>query len=267
VAVRWEAEDANRHRGSHHKLEEALLYTVALLFHIMAGSLALLSGAAALSFRKGSPNHARAGTVFACAMIVMAALGAAMAAAKGERETAAVAILTFYFVITGWRTARQRNPRATLSERGTFLVPASCAIVLFLFGVDAVEHPRPEVPAAGLFIFAAVSLLPAALDLNFMLRRSLSGSQRIARHLWRMCMALLFACFSFFQGQAQVFPEPVQRSLLLFLPTLAAFAIMMFWVVRLRFSKKVNAMIKRGLRRRPAPVADTGQDAGNAGRA
>src|SRR2546423_11964730 len=138
--------------GGHHELEEAFLYTVALVFHIMAGSLALLSGAAALSFRKGSRNHAKAGTVFACAMIVMAVLGAAMAVAEGERETAAVGILTVYFVVTGWRTARQRDARATLFARVAFLVPATCAIALFLFGLDAVEHPRPEVPPAGLFI-------------------------------------------------------------------------------------------------------------------
>jgi hypothetical protein len=238
------------------------LYTLALVFHIMAGSIALLSGAAALSFRKGSRNHARAGTVFACAMIVMAVLGAAMAGAEGERETAVVAVLTFYFVITGWRTARRRDAQANPFARWAFLVPATCAIALFLFGVDAVEHPRPEVPPSGLFVFAALALLPAALDLNFLFRRGLSGSQRIARHLWRMCMALLIASFSFFQGQAHVFPEAVQRSFLLFAPTFAAFAVMMFWMVRLRFSKKVNAMIRRGFGERPQPAAETGEGAG-----
>ena len=39
-------------------------YSPVLIVHICAGTLGLLSGTAAMSFRKGSPRHVLAGKVF-----------------------------------------------------------------------------------------------------------------------------------------------------------------------------------------------------------
>jgi hypothetical protein len=87
------------------------------------------------------------------------------------------------------------------------------------------------------FPFAGLMILAAALDLNFILRRRISARQRIARHLWRMCAALLIAAFSFFLGQQKVMPEAIQGSPLLFLPPLATLGAMIFWILRVRFAK------------------------------
>ena len=170
----------------------------------------------------------------------MAASGLAMATVEGERETAAVALLTGYLVLTSWWTARHRDGKAGWFERATLPVPAVLSVVLLLLAFDAVAHPRPEVPPQGLFIFAGLAALPAALDLNFILRRRLSQTQRITRHLWRMCIAMLFASFSFFQGQAQVFPRVVQQSFVLFVPTLALIGITLYWLGRMRLSNRLR---------------------------
>lgn len=217
------------------------MHSVTLIFHIAAGITALLSGAAALYLRKGGRGHVRAGTVFVGAMLAMAASGATMAIIEGERETAAVAILTAYLVLTSWWTARHRDRRAGAFELLMMVIPVGCAFALLSFALDAIRHPRPEVPPQGLFIFAALAAIPAALDLSFILRRRLTGLQRVTRHLWRMCMALQFAAFSFFQGQAHVFPAPVRHSFVLFIPTLGTLAIMLYWIARLRIRKKTIA--------------------------
>jgi hypothetical protein len=47
-------------------------------------------------------------------------------------------------------------------------------------------------------IFAALAMFTTVGDLRIMLRGSISGVQRNARHLWRMCFALLFAGNIFF---------------------------------------------------------------------
>ena len=47
-------------------------YSPILLGHICAGTLGLLSGTAAMSFRKGSGRHARAGQIFVASMLTMA---------------------------------------------------------------------------------------------------------------------------------------------------------------------------------------------------
>jgi hypothetical protein len=48
-------------------------YSPILVIHICGGSLGLLSGTAAMSFRKGSPRHVLAGKVFVTSMLIMGA--------------------------------------------------------------------------------------------------------------------------------------------------------------------------------------------------
>src|SRR5437868_6762467 len=58
------------------------LYSPILLVHIGGGGVGLLSGAVALSFRKGSRPHAVAGNVFFVSMLIASAAGAYLALRK-----------------------------------------------------------------------------------------------------------------------------------------------------------------------------------------
>jgi len=57
------------------------MHAIGLTLHIGGGTLAILSGFAALAFRKGSARHALAGSVFLGAMLVMATMGGVLALA------------------------------------------------------------------------------------------------------------------------------------------------------------------------------------------
>ena len=80
-----------------------------MLIHIVGGSIALLSGAAALVLRKGGRWHARAGTMFFVSMLVLGGTGAVIAVLKPERGTAVIGIFTCYLVATAWSAARRRD--------------------------------------------------------------------------------------------------------------------------------------------------------------
>jgi hypothetical protein len=95
------------------------------------------------------------------------------------------------------------------------------------------------------FAVAAICLLAGLLDLNAILRARLTVAQRISRHLWRMCFAFFIATGSFFLGQQDVLPKAVQGSSFLFVLAFAPFAVMLFWLVRLRFAKMVGRLILR----------------------
>lgn len=207
--------------------------------HVAAGSVALLAGYAALALRKGSRPHARAGTCFFGAMLVMAGTGAVMAALKPERGTVMIGIFTLYLVATSWAAARGRDGKAGRFELLAFPVALACAIALLglgILGAASANGRMDSLPAAIHFPFAFVAALAAGLDLNFLLRRELSGLQRTARHVWRMCTAFLIAAFSFFLGQQKVMPDLIQGSPLLFVPPLLVLAAMIFWLIRVRFS-------------------------------
>lgn len=60
----------------------------------------------------------------------------------------------------------------------------------------------------------------------------IKGARRIARHLWRMSLALLIATASLFLGQPQVFPEVLRESVLLSAPVLLIIIMHFFWLIR-----------------------------------
>jgi len=80
-----------------------------LVFHIGAGGLAMFAGAAAVSFRKGSRWHGRAGNLFVAAMLCMAAAASCLAYMKHQPNNVFGGILTIYLVTTAWATARRRD--------------------------------------------------------------------------------------------------------------------------------------------------------------
>jgi hypothetical protein len=75
-----------------------------------------------------------------------------------------------------------------------------------------------------------------------LVRNGISGTQRIARHLWRMCFALFIAAASIFLARQQIFPAFLRKTGALFLLSFLPLILMIFWLVRVRF---VNAYKKR----------------------
>jgi hypothetical protein len=210
-----------------------------LIVHIAGGGIALGAGAAALSFRKGGRMHAKAGTLFFAAMLVLLGTGAVMAILGSFRGTAVGAVFGIYLVATARATALRRDGKAGRFELAALAVAISCALAELAFGLQAASRPGGRLdgfPPTPYFVLAALAALAAGLDLNFILRGGVGAAQRIARHLWRMCAALLFAAFSFFLGQQKVMPASWHGSPLLFLPPLAVLALMVFWLLRVRFA-------------------------------
>ena len=218
-----------------------------LICHVGAGTLGILSGAAALSVRKGERLHRAFGTVFFLSMLTVSALAVYLAifvppifsGAAPPSASVSVAILTIYLATTAWMTVRRKDGSVGLFEKGAFLVAFGVAAALLIFGLHAASIPtaRPGeyVPY---FVFASFAAFAAAMDLRVILRGGISGAQRIARHLWRMCFALFFAAAFFFLGQQQVMPKIMRGSPILVVLALAPLALMIFWLFRVRFSNR-----------------------------
>jgi hypothetical protein len=219
--------------------------------HIACGIAALACGTAAVAARKGGPLHARAGTCFFLSMLVLGATASILEPYRTPPGSPLAGIFICYFVATSWVTARRRD-RTT----GRFEM-AACAVALGFAAATAWGGLTGSTTPAGrgpVFILAGLCLLAGLLDLNAVLRRTLSPVQRISRHLWRMCFAFFIATGSFFLGQQQVLPAAIRGSLILFVLALAPLAMMAFWLVRVRLGKRLRAALALGERRRLAPT-------------
>ena len=227
--------------------------------HIAASLVAVAGGGAALLSRKGSRFHAAAGRAFAAAMLTLLAMGIAIAPLKAAPSYVLVVstVVAAYLVVTGWATIRHKHARAGRLEHWGLAVALACAAAHAAFCLLAANSPDGRFQGMGVALILpnlAIALAGAAGDLNFIRQGQLSGRQRLARHVWRMCVPMFLATVAFFAGnfgQKIFMPEALRGSMLLGLPALAVLLVMAWWLLKLRFPHA----LRRRRRHAPALVA------------
>ncbi len=211
-----------------------------LILHILGGIAGLLSGAAAMWFRKGSERHRMYGNVFFVSILTLGASAAWLAISTGDLSNLVGGTFTIYLVATAWITARRRDRQAGIVDWFGFLVALAGAVTLAAYGIKAAQTPTHSlkgVPAAMTFFLATIALLCAAGDIR-MIVRGLPGKARIARHLWRMCFALFIASGSFFIARQRIFPAFFREAQMSLVLTVLPLALMVFWLARNRMSTR-----------------------------
>jgi hypothetical protein len=238
--------------------------TPILVLHICAGILAMLSGAVAVSFRKGSQRHVVAGKVFVFSMLIMAAGAIYLAILKHEPDNVGGGMITFYLTLTAWLTARRTDGQISKFDWAALLIPLTMGSLTWIGGLEKIRShapPQDGVPAGMNFFMGSVLLLAAAGDVRMLVRRGVLGTKRVSRHLWRMCFAWFIATASFFLGgdnrplrllsavglRQQVFRTLLRTEVLVSL-AIVPLLLLIFWLIRVRFAKafKTTALAVTG---------------------
>jgi hypothetical protein len=217
----------------------------------------MLSGFVAVFLAKGSRRHGLAGNVFVISMMSLSASGVYLAIMKSQPGNILGGTLTFYLVATAWMTARRKDGEPGTFDWGALLVVVAVAACELTFGLEAANSPtglKYEYPPGPYFFMGSVAVLATVGDVRMLVRRGICGTHRIARHLWRMCFALFIAAASIFLARQQIFPAFMRRTGTLFLLSFLPLLLMIFWLVRIRFTNAYS----RGLvvnRPEPSPFA------------
>ena len=236
-----------------------MAYSPLLLVHMAGGVVGMLSGTAALIFRKGSPRHVLAGKVFVASMLVMAAGAVYLAVVKHQTNNIGGGLLTFYLILTAWLTARRRDDQTSRYDWLAMLVPLTLGLLTWVNGIRLVRmgaSSEDGVPVGMSFFMGTVMLLAAAGDVRMLLSGGVSGAKRIVRHLWRMCFGLFIAAGSFFMGPnnrplrllsaigmgQHLSPAIFSMGLYLVL-TILPLILLVFWVFRVWLSKAYRGKI------------------------
>jgi peptidoglycan/LPS O-acetylase OafA/YrhL len=215
-----------------------------LVIHILAGSVGLITGFIALFVVKGATVHRRTGILFVYSMVAMALAGGTMAIAKnvGVKINIPSAVLAAYLVLTSLVAVRAPTPRTRWFTIGAMLAVIPVAAFDFIIAADLLADDKNRAFAVPFFAFGVLGLLAIVGDIRVLRFGPLTGSRRIARHLWRMCFALLIACLSFFIGQAKVIPEPIRIMPLLSMPMLIVVIAMIYWLWRVRLRQTLRGL-------------------------
>src|ERR1700760_1482396 len=211
-----------------------------LVFHICSGTVGVISGFIAVALRKGSKWHGKVGNVFFVAMLGLGLSGAYMGLMKSQVTNVLAGTLTCYLVSTSWLTARRREGTPGIFDWVALLFILVVGAAEIVFGIQAIQSPTgmkygyPFWPYA---IFGLVALLAAAGDIRMLMRRGISGTQRVARHLWRMCFAFFIGSASIFLARPHLFPVFMRKTYMLPLLGFLPLLLMIFWLIRVRLTK------------------------------
>jgi uncharacterized membrane protein len=225
-----------------------------LFVHICAAIIGLLSGFAALFFRKGSRLHRMSGNVFFVSMLSMSTSATYLALGKSQITNALVGTLTFYMAATAWLTVKRKGRHTDLSDSGLTLIALVVGVSALVFGWKAANSvtglDNDGIRAVAYFILASIALLAAGLDVRMFSRGGLTATSRIARHLWRMCFALLITAVSFFNGaRSKVLPDVIRETPLHDVPVIIVALSLVFWLIRVLFTSRYRD--PRAIRREP----------------
>jgi uncharacterized membrane protein len=221
--------------------------TLAFVLHIAGGTVGLVSGFVAIFAPKGGPLHRAAGTVFFVSMLVMAVFAAYLAVVEpGQIANLFGGIFAFYLVLTAWLTVQRPDGAIGPAEKIAFGVVlvlfAPFAVISFELATGLPLFFNSAVPIKGpvliaMYVFTFVIATAAISDAKLVWSGGISGAPRIARHLWRMCLGLMMATGSAFtNGLPRLLPGPMHVATIYFLPQFVPLALLVFWMIRVRFT-------------------------------
>jgi hypothetical protein len=203
----------------------------------------MLGGFVAMAFRKGSRGHALAGDIFVISMLGLGLTGTYLAIMRSQPGNILGGTFTFYLVATAWRTASRRENAADMFDWIALLFVFALAATEVTFGLQAAASPKGlkyDYPPGPYFFIGSVAVLATIGDIRLLLRRGIVGTQRIARHLWRMCFAWFIASASIFLARAHVFPAFMRNTGMLYVLSFLPLILMFYWFIRVRYTRTFN---------------------------
>jgi uncharacterized membrane protein len=222
-----------------------------LPIHIAAAAVALVCGAVALISSKGRIVHRTSGIVFVYSTLAMCLSAVTVAIVKGQVVNVMAGSMTAYLVVTGLRTVRQPSAASRRVDIALMLMALALGVGTMAAGMAAVANTHGRIfgfPPLPFFLFGVLGLAGGAGDARVIRSRSLRGAPRLARHLWRMCMALFIAVGSFFSIRsrvAAVFPVVLTGGVPRTIPVVLVLVAMFYWLWRVR-SRAFQPPVGRG---------------------
>jgi uncharacterized membrane protein len=218
-----------------------------MLLHIIAGTIAVIAGALALTHKKGQQSHRLSGKIFVCTMAIMALSGAYIAILKPMMISLIAGFYTLHLVLTAYLVIK--SPEQTCTQFDYFTPLLSCCLTCLSlhFGFEALNHNSGTFDGFShepYFFFALLSAVALIGDIRLLVFQGLKQNHRLARHIWRMCFALYLAVGSFFGQGGNALPENISQSVLIHLPEPFILLVMIFWLVQVG-RKKSSSNFKK----------------------
>jgi hypothetical protein len=152
-----------------------------------------------------------------------------------------------YLVASAWIAVRRAEGTTALGDKVVLVVALGLwlpfAILSYQLATGMAPLFKSAVPFEGpvliaIYSFAGILTLAVIGDARLVLSGGISGAPRIARHLWHMCFGFTLATGSAFtNGFARLLPGPYHVPIFFHLPKLLPLGLLIFWFIRVRFTR------------------------------
>ena len=157
---------------------------ILLSIHILAGSVALVSAALALSTEKGKKFHVLIGKAYFWSMVIIFLTALPMSIITGNVFLFLIAIFSFYLAFSGMRFAKNRTGVPTrvdlIAVNFMFLSGVGMWILAIIFFIDN------DSQFITLTVFGFLALFLGYGDFQTFKNQTAIGKERIAKHLTNM---------------------------------------------------------------------------------
>ena len=162
---------------------------ILLSIHILAGSVALVSAALALSTEKGKKFHVLIGKAYFWSMVIIFLTALHMSIITGNVFLFLIAIFSFYLAFSGVRFAKNRTGVPTrldlIAVNFMFLSGVGMWILAIIFFIDN------DSQFITLTVFGFLALFLGYGDFQTFKDQTAIGKERIAKHLTNMMGATI----------------------------------------------------------------------------
>ena len=155
-----------------------------LTIHILAGAVALLCAALAISFEKGKKRHILAGRTYFWCMVAIFLTAIPMSMMTGNIFLFLIAIFSFYLAFSGLRFAINRKGIATSLDWMAVCFMMSSGVGMWVLAAIYFVDDNPQ--TITLLVFGLLALILGYRDFKSHKHQTATGKERIAKHLNNM---------------------------------------------------------------------------------
>ena len=157
---------------------------ILLPIHILAGIIALLCAALAVSSEKGKKIHVISGRIYFCCMVVIFLTAVPMSIINSNTFLFLIAVFSFYLAFAGMRFARNRKGAATTLDWIAVSLMILSGLGMWILAVIYFTNNNSQYITLLVFGFLAIALGYA--DFKSYKNKTAIGKKRLSRHLTNM---------------------------------------------------------------------------------
>ena len=155
-----------------------------LIIHILAGTVALMSAALAVSSAKGKKFHVLSGRTYFWSMVSIFLTAIPMSVVSSNTFLFLIAIFSFYLAFAGMRFARNRNGVPSIIDWLAVGLMVFSGISMWLLAAVYFVSKNPQYIT--LMVFGFIAVILGYTDFRSYKNKTAIGKQRISRHLTNM---------------------------------------------------------------------------------